>query len=161
LELALNSFSDEETAKSIIVITDGENHEGELENIMETIKERNIFVHAVGLGSNKGGPVPEKNGGFKKDETGNVVVSKINPDLVKSISELGGGTYLIESSSYPNFKPLIDATNSMERGMVDSTHFKASQQFGTRLGILSFVLFFLSFVWSTNKWGIMSKLSRI
>jgi Ca-activated chloride channel family protein len=161
LELAINSFSNDETAKSIIVITDGENHEGELETIMEEIKEQNIFVHAVGLGSSKGGPVPEKKGGFKKDETGNVVVSKINPELVKKIGELGGGTYLIESSSYPNFKPLLDATNRLERGTVDSAHFKASQQFGTFFALLAFVLFILSLSWSTNKWGVISKISRI
>lgn len=161
LELAMNSFSTEQTAKSIIVITDGENHEGSLDGVMAEIKERGIFVHAVGLGSSKGGPVPDRKGGFKKDESGNVVVSKINPELVKTLGELGGGTYLIESSSHPNFKSLIDATNRLERGMVDSAHFKASQQFGTTFALLSFLLLLLSVAWSTTKWGIISKISSV
>ncbi len=161
LELAVKSFSEEKIAKSIIVITDGENHEGELENIMNVIQDKGIYVHAIGLGSKKGGPVPEKGGGFKKDESGNVVMSRLNPTLVEQLAKVGSGTYIIESSQYPNFKPLIDATSRMERGMVDVDTFKVTQQQGTLFALLSLLFLIPALVLTNSRWSLITKLSEV
>jgi Ca-activated chloride channel homolog len=161
LELALKSFSNEKTAKTIILITDGENHEGDLTEIMAAINEKQITVHCVGLGSSKGGPIPSEQGGFKKDEEGHVVVSKLNEEMIKDIANQGKGTFVIESSAYPNFKALIDATSRMERATLDSKEFKVSQQYGTFFTLLSLLFFISSIVWSTSRWGWFNKLSNL
>lgn len=160
LQLALESFSGDETSKAIVVITDGENHEGNTDEVMSLIREKNIIVHAIGLGSSKGGPVPEPRGGFKKDENGEIVVSRVNPELVKNITETGGGTFLMESSRYPNFKPLIEATQRMEKGTVDSASFKISQQHGTTFALLSLLFLILSMIWTDSRLGLFTNLIK-
>ena len=99
IELALNSFpKEEETKKAIIVITDGEDHEGDLKGTVEKAVENGASVYAIGLGSPAGVPIPMynesgKQTGYKKDRKGNTVLTKLDEATLQEITEIGKGTY--------------------------------------------------------------------
>jgi len=98
IEMAVKSFDTAATQKAIILITDGEDHEGDIDKAIESAKEKGIKIYAVGLGSPDGAPMPiydsQKNRiGFKTDIEGNVVLTKLNEDILKKISNEADGKY--------------------------------------------------------------------
>lgn len=99
IDLAVNSFHDDsQTEKVIILITDGEDHEGDLESALNNANEKNIKIYAIGYGSPEGSPIPVINQqgrktGYKQDSQGNVVITKLDENTLKSITEKGKGKY--------------------------------------------------------------------
>ncbi|MBZ0198314.1 MAG: VWA domain-containing protein [Ignavibacteriaceae bacterium] len=97
ISLAINSF-DYKTAtqKVIVIITDGEDHEGDLTQPIKDANEKEIKIYTIGLGSPEGVPIPihDSNGnvaGFKKDGSGSIVLTKLDEQtLMKIASEAGG-----------------------------------------------------------------------
>ena len=99
IQLARSSFKkDSETSKTIVVITDGEDHEGEIEKISEEVSSEGISVYAIGLGSPAGVPIPEYNRagvktGYKKDRKGEIVLTKLDESSLQKITAAGKGKY--------------------------------------------------------------------
>lgn len=99
VRLAAKSFKmEEETKKAIIIITDGENHEGDVVKIAEEAASEGISVFAIGLGSATGAPIPVTNAngvqvGYKKDKYGNVVLTKLDENTLQEIASAGDGKY--------------------------------------------------------------------
>lgn len=97
IRLAMNSFTPDETAdKAIIVITDGENHEGDAVAMAQEAAKRGIKVDVIGIGSSKGSPIPmnDQEGNFRKDRDGNVVITKLNEQMGQEIARAGEGLYV-------------------------------------------------------------------
>ena len=83
------------TEKAIILITDGEMTEGEnIDEVAKKLMEDNIKVFTIGVGNKEGVPILDKNGGFKKDSDGNVVLTKIDEEVLQRISAITGGVYV-------------------------------------------------------------------
>jgi Ca-activated chloride channel family protein len=101
VDMAMQSFSQKEKKyKSLIIISDGEDHD---ENAAKKVKEAadaGVIVHTVGVGSPQGATLydPERKG-VKMDENGNPVVSKLNENELKSIASAGRGTYTLLRNS--------------------------------------------------------------
>jgi len=99
IKLALNSFKkDEETQKAIVIITDGENHEGELKSVVEEANNLGVKIYAIGLGSPQGVPIPVYNKagkqiGYKKDRNGNTVLTRLDEATLQEITGKGNGKY--------------------------------------------------------------------
>ncbi len=99
IKLALNSFKkDEETQKAIVIITDGENHEGELNSVVEEANNLGVKIYAIGLGSPQGVPIPIYNRagkqiGYKKDRNGNTVLTRLDEATLQEITSKGNGEY--------------------------------------------------------------------
>ncbi len=99
IKLALNSFKkDEETQKAIVIITDGENHEGELKSVIEEANNLGVKLYAIGLGSPQGVPIPVYNKagkqiGYKKDRNGNTVLTRLDEATLEEITSKGNGKY--------------------------------------------------------------------
>ncbi|MFC2085050.1 VWA domain-containing protein [Bacteroidota bacterium] len=99
ISLAINSFKeDSETKKAIIIITDGEDHEGDLSSIIDDANSKTIQIYTIGLGSPTGVPIPIYNTsgaqvGYKKDRRGNVVLTKLDETTLQEISDKGNGRY--------------------------------------------------------------------
>ena len=94
INMAINSFSSEEDInKAIIVITDGENHEGNAMEMAEYAKSLGIEVDVIGVGSLKGAPIPidAKKGIFLQDASGSPVTTFLNEGMAKEIAETGVG----------------------------------------------------------------------
>jgi Ca-activated chloride channel family protein len=98
INLAVNSFDSLSTDKVIIAITDGEDHEGDILEAVENATSNKIKIYAIGLGSRGGVPIPIYNKyrqsvGFKKDNQGNTVLTKLDEESLKRIAVEGNGKY--------------------------------------------------------------------
>jgi Ca-activated chloride channel family protein len=120
IELASSSFSANTKAnKSIIVITDGENHEDDALEQAAAAAEQGIKVHTIGIGSVDGTPIPMyKRGqmlGYRKDREGNTVVTKLNETMLQQIAASGEGTYVRANNSRTGLNVLMDELEGMQR----------------------------------------------
>lgn len=100
VHLAIRAFPQKELKyKALILFTDGEDHEGSIEQIIEEAKQANVRIYCIGLGTAEGEPIPLKNergerSGFKKDRNGQMVLTKLNQPLLERIAKETGGIYL-------------------------------------------------------------------
>ena len=102
IDMATHSFTQEEgIGKAIIVITDGEDHEGGALESAKAAKDAGMRVYVLGVGSTKGSPIPiPGTGDYMKDNTGNTVMSALNEDMCRQVAQAGGGAYIhVENNS--------------------------------------------------------------
>ncbi len=120
IKLALNSFKkDEETQKAIVIITDGEDHEGDLDNILEESNNLGVKIYSIGLGSPQGVPIPMYNDGgtqigYKKDRSGNVVLTKLDEKTLQQITSKGNGQYYRGSNTDDELEMIYNDLASLE-----------------------------------------------
>ena len=98
IDMAVQSFDSAATDKAIIIITDGEDHEGDIDAAVEKATEKEIKIYTIGLGSPDGVPIPvydnrENKVGFRQDNTGQTVLTKLNESILKEIANDGNGHY--------------------------------------------------------------------
>ncbi|HMP75777.1 MAG TPA: VWA domain-containing protein [Kiritimatiellia bacterium] len=97
LRIAVETFDKQaESDRVILLITDGEDHEGRIENWLPELKQKNIRVYALGIGSREGEPLPSADGsaGFQKDADGNVVLSSLREDPLRTLALETGGAFI-------------------------------------------------------------------
>ena len=102
IEMAPHSFTQEEgIGKAIIVITDGEDHEGGALEAAKAAKDDGMRVYVLGVGSVNGAPIPiSGTGDYMKDRSGNTVMSALNEEMCKQVAQAGGGAYIhVENNS--------------------------------------------------------------
>jgi len=103
IDLATKSFDYKGiTQKVIVIITDGEDHEGDIIKAVDTAKDKGIKIYTIGLGSPTGVPIPVYNNqgqqvDYKKDENGNIVLTKLDETVLKRIASVGDGKYFLAS----------------------------------------------------------------
>ena len=107
--------------RSIIVVTDGENHEDEaLEAARRAVKDE-IIVNVIGVGSPQGAPVPEEGTlSFKKDANGQTVISKLNETMCAEIARSGNGIYVRADGTDNAQKVISKAIDSIAKSNVES-----------------------------------------
>jgi len=138
------------TSKAMILMTDGENHEDDAVSAVKQARAKNVTIHVIGLGTPEGAPVPVyRNGqpvGFHTDEAGKTVVSKLNEEMCKEISQMGNGVYVRASNANSGLNIVMDQVNKMEKKGYDSKMFKNYEdrfQFFLGFALLLLVLEFL------------------
>ena len=106
IDMATRSFTPKEgVGKAVIIITDGENHEGGAKEAAKAAAEKGMMVYVMGVGSPEGAPIPaERTGDFRRDKQGNVIVTKLNEQMCQEIAAAGNGVYI-----------RIDNTNNAQR----------------------------------------------
>ena len=113
----INPATEENTA----VITLGNKHD--VDHAVSSAKkayEQNIFIHTLGMGLAKGGPIPiyNKNGStseFRKDRDGNIIITKLNETVLKDIAQTGNGTYIRANNSKSGLSVLFEEINKMDK----------------------------------------------
>ena len=108
IDLAMKSFTPNEgVGRAIVLITDGENHEGGAVEAAQQAAEKGVRVFVLGVGSPDGSPIPvEGTNDFRRDKDGNVVVTKLNEQMCQEIAKAGNGMYV-----------RVDNTNNAERAL--------------------------------------------
>ncbi|WP_319406433.1 VWA domain-containing protein [uncultured Desulfosarcina sp.] len=96
LTTATSAFDPKSAAdKAVILITDGENTgSGDPLKAAEQLKEKKIKLFCIGVGGSDGVPIPEAAGGFKKDRSGQIVLSRLDEKTLKKMAVITGGTYV-------------------------------------------------------------------
>ncbi len=90
-----NGFEKEsDTEKAIIIITDGESTTGEVEETAREMAGKGIKIFSIGVGDLQGAPIPDEKGGFKKDASGNIILSKVDTKTLEKLAAMTGGIYV-------------------------------------------------------------------
>ena len=96
ISTALSAFDPKANSeKAVILITDGENtgNDDPIKSANEAEKA-GVKIFCVGVGSQEGVPIPNEDGGFQKDDNGQIVLTKLDEDTLRKISAITGGTYV-------------------------------------------------------------------
>ncbi|MCF0183681.1 MAG: VWA domain-containing protein, partial [Bacteroidaceae bacterium] len=145
LTIATRSFTpNEDTSKAIIIITDGENHEGGAEEMAKQAADMGINIFVLGIGSPAGAPIPVSPGSneFITDAAGQIVVSKLNDAMCKQIATAGQGAYIYVDNSSSAQKQLDEHISKMSKATIDSiVYSEFDEQFQTIAFILLLILF--------------------
>ena len=121
---AAGSFSSQsEKSRAIVVITDGENHEDDPVQAAQAAAEAGIKVYTIGVGSSRGEPVPV-DGELLKDKDGNIVVTKLDEDMLQKIAEAGNGAYIHAGNDEFGLNPIIDDLRELEAERLSSVVFE-------------------------------------
>ena len=119
------SFSTQsERSRAIILITDGEDHEGDALEAAKTIAEQGIRIYCIGVGSPQGKPIPLKGGGLMKDKNGDIVVSRLDEDILQEIAGIGGGKYVRAGNTEFGLNPIIEDIRTIDKEQFNSVVFE-------------------------------------
>ncbi|SDX61090.1 Ca-activated chloride channel family protein [Lutibacter oricola] len=99
IERAITYFdNDEQTNRFLFVVSDGEDHEENTLALAQQATKEGIKTYTIGIGTAEGSPIPIKSIGsgisYKKDSKGEVVITKMNPAVLKDIASEGNGKYI-------------------------------------------------------------------
>ena len=147
INMSSRSFTPEgEANKAIIVITDGENHEDDAVSAAEQAAENGMVVHTIGMGLPEGSPIPVLRNGqqdYLKDNSGEVVITKLNETMLEKISTAGNGIYVRANNAQVGLNALFDEINKLEKEEMESlVYSEYDDQFQYFFGIGLFLLLF-------------------
>lgn len=139
ISTAMRSFSPQsEKSRAVIVITDGENHEDDPVEAARIAAEAGARVFTIGVGSPEGKPIP-MDGELLKDKEGNIVVTRLDEDVLKEVAAVGNGAYVRAGNNEFGLNPIIDDIRKMEDEKYNSIVFEEyDEQFMYFLGIALF-----------------------
>ena len=146
VKLAKDYYDDEnQTNRVLCILSDGEDHEFENQDIPSIVEDMGITIFTIGLGSIKGAPIPIKSNGviesYKKNSEGDVVITKLVPKLLQNIALSSNGIYISGGNTEEVVDEIIEKLKEMDKMEFESKQFVAyKDQFQWFLG---FALFFL------------------
>ncbi len=135
------------TRKLLVIITDGEDHEEKAAEAAEEAKNLGLKIITIGVGTAKGGPIPLKENGvvssFKRDKDDQIVITKLNPEILESIAKTTGGGYINGNNTKEVLEYIKNALENIEKTEFETQQFTDfNSQFQWFLG-LGFVLLFV------------------
>jgi len=142
INLALRSFTpNEASSKTILIITDGENHEDDAVKAATSAAERNIHINVVGIGTPQGAPIPFGGANnYLKDREGNVVVTQLNEQMCQEIAAAGRGIYVRADNTNTAMRTLLNEIDKMDKAELDS---KVYSEFDEHFHTLAWIVLVL------------------
>ncbi|MAS31189.1 MAG: BatB protein [Flavobacteriaceae bacterium] len=128
INLSKNYFNDEnQTNRVLCVISDGEDHENQNNNLSDIAKESGITIISIGVGSTNGAPIPIKENNivksYKKDEKGEVVITKLNENMLNDMATQTGGIYFKGDNTSLVVNSIVDELKEMDKQEFESKQF--------------------------------------
>ena len=140
IRLAMNSFSQEEKiGRAIIVITDGEDHEGGALEAAKEAQKKGINVFILGVGSTTGAPIPIGNG-YLTDASGKTVMTALNEQMCQEIAQAGNGTYIHVDTTSEAQDKLNSEIAKLQKGTTQSVVYSEYDEQFQAFGILVLLL---------------------
>ena len=146
IELSRNYFDDEEqTNRVLIIISDGEDHNDLSVEVAEAASEEGIKIYTIGVGSEKGGPIPLKRNGvvmsYKKDQNNETIITKLNEETLRLIANEAKGGYINGSQTADVVEQIRAVLSAMDKKEFEAKEFaEYKDQFQWFLGIGLFFL---------------------
>ncbi|MBO4826708.1 MAG: VWA domain-containing protein [Prevotella sp.] len=141
IKMAMSSFTqDEQVGRAIIVITDGEDHEGGATQAAEEAKKKGMRVFVLGVGDPKGAPIPTDDGGYMTDNSGQTVMSALNEEMCRQIAQAGGGAYIHVDNTNVAQERLNDELIKLQKGDITTTLYSEYDEQFQAFGILALLL---------------------
>lgn len=141
ISLSQSCFTQKEhIGRAIIVITDGEDHEGgALEAAREAYK-KGINVFILGVGTSKGAPIPDGNGGYLKDNSGQTVLSALNEQMCQQVAKAGNGVYIHVDNTSDAQEKLNKELSKLQSGISDTVVYSEYNEQFQIFGIILLLL---------------------
>ena len=111
-----------------MIFSDGEDHEKRALELAELAKEAGVIIHTIGMGTTSGVPIPMFNSkgsktGFKSDQSGNTVLTKLNENVLINVADAGGGSYTRAQGYSIGLDGLVAAINEVEKSDLNKDKF--------------------------------------
>ena len=146
LSLAEMSFSSGSgDSRVIILITDGEDHEGNVMQAAERAAEQGIRIFTIGIGTPEGAPI-QIGGEFIKDEKGDMVVSKLDEKMLSEVAGITGGAYVRSTKQSIGLDEIVKSINEMEQTELSMMRFEEFNEQYQYLLIAALVLLLAEFL---------------
>ena len=148
IAVSLNAFPDDSIGRRVIVlVSDGEGHQGSAVKLAERAAEEGVVIFTVGVGTIAGGPIPLRDAdgsmrGYKKDGEGRVVTSRLDRASLAAIASAAGGRSIVASAALGGARGLADEINRMEKAELSSriiTTYRERFQYPLLLAVLLIV----------------------
>ena len=153
IDLAATYYNDtEQTNRVLFIVSDGEDHsEGNTLEAIEAAISQGIKVYTIGVGKTKGAPIPIKRNGvvesLKKNQEGEVVISRLNEAVLTQIAQIGGGEYINGSNTEDAVNFIKEELEKMDKKEFEAKQFaEYKDQFQWFLGIAALLLFLDIFI---------------
>ncbi|MFD2517247.1 VWA domain-containing protein [Salinimicrobium flavum] len=148
IELATTYFNDaDQTSRVLFLISDGEDHEGEIDKIAQEAAKKGIRIVTIGVGTLKGGPIPEKHRGvvqsYKKDSNGETVITRLNEETLKNIAAAANGIYVDGRVTNEVVNEVTEVLQNLDKKEFEArqvAEYKSQFQWFLALGVLFLLL---------------------
>ncbi len=146
LELAIRALSDADGTKAIMLISDGEAFDKEkVIQMARRCRKEGIKIYAVGIGTDKGEPIPLPGGGYKKDRSGNIVLTSLDEHLLMNLAQLTSGAYIRSGATSLDIDRIYRIISSAHRKMSREERIPYYEQYYLYFVFLALML--LLFAW--------------
>jgi len=158
LQTGLSAFTEDDSKyKVLVLVTDGEDHEGQAIDLAKQAASRGMIIHTVGVGTASGSliPVVDKQGirDYKRDGSGKLITSVINEAILNDIANAGNGTYVKFDNKPANFRGIMTAIDSMEKRTLKSHIYSEYEDRYQSFAILSMGLMVVGMLIPTRSKG--------
>ena len=156
IKTALNAFtSDMDKFKVMILVSDGEDHDGEAIKISERAANQGMMINTVGVGSEVGSLIPIENKStnevkYKRDRNGNLITSVLNDNILREIARVGSGLYFSFSNTSGSHKDIISAIESMEKKTISTHEYSEYEDRYQPIATIALFCFLMAFITSTK-----------
>ena len=161
ITMARHSFTqDTEVGKAIVIITDGEDHEGGALEAARAAKDAGMRVYVLGVGSTQGAPISLRGtGDYMMDNTGNTVMSALNEQMCREVAQAGAGAFIhVENNS--RAQDQLDAElDKLSKKEIDSTVYSDFDEQFIAFGILALLLLVLEVCILESKNPLLKRVS--
>ncbi len=144
IQLAVDFFDVKDTSKLIILVSDGEDHGDGVEDAVELAKEKGVRIITIGVGTEKGGPIPLRDdkgtiASYKKDQEGQTVITKLYPEVLKKIADNTKSKYIVGTTTKNVVEEIKKSLDKIEKSEFESQQiadFESQYQWFLALGFL-------------------------
>lgn len=141
ISLSMNSFTQQKgLGKAVILITDGEDHEGGALEAAKEAKKKGINVFILGVGSSNGAPIPLGNGDYMRDNAGNTVMTALNEQMCRDVAKAGSGTYIHVDNTSDAQEKLNDELSRLQKGETDNVVYSEYNEQFQAFALLALIL---------------------
>ena len=152
IDMATRSFTpNEEVGKAIIIITDGENHEGGAVEAAKAAEEKGMSVYVMGVGSLEGSPIPTGRNDFRRDKEGNVIVTKLNEKMCQEIAAAGNGVYIRIDNTNNAQKILQKEIDKLAKADIETAIYSEYDEQFQAVAWIAFILLLLEMLLMVKK----------
>lgn len=156
LRTGISVFNKEDDKyKVMVLVTDGEDHEGAAIELASTALKSGIITHSVGVGTDKGSLIPIKNdpnnNRYKRDKKGILITSKLNENMLIELADAGGGIYSRFNNRDSKYKEIISAIDNMEKRSIATHIYSQYEDRYQSFATISFLLLTAGLIMPTRK----------
>jgi Ca-activated chloride channel family protein len=166
LRTATRSFGSEQSdaSRAIILITDGENHEDDALAAAKEAREKGIRTFVAGIGKPEGSPIPVPGTGtFRKDRSGQVVVTRLNEQMCREVAQVGNGLYVRCDNTNTALRTLQNELDKLATSEIETQVYTDYQEQYQSFALLALLLLVIEFFvlnrqnHAINRWNLFGE----